>query len=107
MKNTFLAVGFIFTLILISCNFNTTNINDESDKIDAEKVTDEVYSYIAKKDFTGAEKLFSEQFLAVTNKAALYDIFRKTNEALGNYEERELFEWKTSRIVVMYQSCGS
>lgn len=99
MKKTLLAFGLIFTLCLISCNFNATNVNDESDKIDAEKVTEELYSYIKKKDFTRAEKLFSDQFYAVTSKAGLHDIFQKTNKTLGNYEERELLDWKTSIIV--------
>jgi len=99
MKKILFAFGLIFTLCLFSCNFNSTNINDELDKIDAEKVTDELYSYINKKDFTRAEKLFSKQFFAVTNKAGLQDIFQKTNKVLGNYKDRELLQWKTSRIV--------
>jgi len=99
MRKTSLLFGFIFTLCLISCNFNKTSINRKSDKIDAEKVTDELYSYIKKKDFTRAEKLFSDQFYAVTNRAGLHDIFQKTNKTLGDYEGRELLDWKTNIIV--------
>ena len=99
MKKTLLTFCLIFTLHLISCNFNTSNINRESDKIDAGKVTEELYSYIKEKDFTRTEKLFSDQFYAVTNKAGLHDIFQKTNKTLGNYEGRELLDWKTNIIV--------
>lgn len=94
-----LFLSLIFALFLISCNFNKTSINRESDKIDAEKVTEELYSYIKKKDFTRAEKLFSDQFYAVTNRAGLHDIFQKTNKTLGDYEGRELLDWKTNIIV--------
>lgn len=96
IKSLFFLV--IFILCLTSCNFNKTDINRESDKKDGEKITEKLYFYINKKEFIRAEKLFSDEFYAVTNKKSLQDIFQKTNKFLGDYERRELLNWKTSII---------
>lgn len=98
MKKTILFLPIILGLIFTSCNSNSTNINDVADKEDAEKVIEEFYSYIDQNTFTKAEKLFSDEFYAVTSKVTLRDIFQKTNKNLGNYEKKVLVEWKTRRM---------
>ncbi|WP_447635421.1 DUF4019 domain-containing protein [Flavobacterium microcysteis] len=104
MKTQIMKKLFLFTIIAIlplftSCTINGTNQNEESEKIEAEKTAEQLYDYISKKDFLSTEKLFSEKFYAVSSKENLHDILEKTNKVLGNYERRELLDWKTSRTI--------
>lgn len=83
---------------LTACTFNSTYLNEESEKAKAEKVTDSLYGFVSEQNYIAAEKLFSDIFFAVTNPEGLLKIFTKTNEVLGNYKSKKLIEWKTRRI---------
>ncbi len=83
-------------LILTSCNFNTTYSNQESDKKEAEKITNKLYweiQYGTNED--EIFKLFSDQFFAVTNKNELREIISKSNSKFGAIKEPTLAEWET------------
>ncbi len=89
-----------FTLIflstfLISCQINSTSSNRESDKREAEKITNEFYNYLEKKEFENAANLFSEKFFAVTDKDKLYEIFNATLNDCGNLTDFSIVDWST------------
>jgi phenylpyruvate tautomerase PptA (4-oxalocrotonate tautomerase family) len=90
---------FFAVLLFVSCQFNGTNYNEESAKADAEKVTEVLYTDIAKKDFKEAETLFSDQFFKVTRKEDLQKIFTTVSEKLGAYKSRKLVNWQTTATV--------
>ena len=68
MKNKIYASLYLFSLLLIasSCNFNSTYLNREEDKKDAEKVADQFYTLVEKNDLKNLSPLLSNQFKAVT-----------------------------------------
>lgn len=100
MKKVVLSIiVIVVSFLCVECSFNSTYVDEASEKIKAEKITEKLYSYISKKDYKNAEKLFSESFFKVTNRQMLNDIFIKTNSDLGEYKTKKLIDWKTKRIV--------
>lgn len=88
--------SIIFSLIfLLSCNLNTTYSNRESDKREAEQITNKLYHYLEMQELEKAESLFSEQFFEVTDRETLNKIFAKTLEECGNLTNFTLEEWTT------------
>ena len=86
-------------IINVSCAFNGSYENEESEKKDAEKVADDFYEHIKNKEYTFVAPLFSEQFFKVVSKQQLLDIILKTNNVLGNYKSKKIINWKTQRVV--------
>ena len=86
------------SIILIGCSFNNTYVNDESDKVEAEQVVNQLYDCIEDKRYDDAELLFSQDFFKVTNKEALHDMFLKTKNKLGDYKYKKLIHWQTKRV---------
>lgn len=62
---------------ITGCTFNSTYINEEGERIKAEKVTDSLYNYIRDRKFAGAQELFSQQFFDVTGKDGYERSLRK------------------------------
>jgi len=93
-------IFYFFTVVLfVSCQFNGTNINEESKKVEAEKVAEILYTDIAKQDFKKAETLFGDKFFEVTTREDLQKMFIMLNEKLGNYKSRKLANWQTTSTV--------
>ena len=93
MKKYLLLV--LLSTLFTSCNINTTSTNHESDKREAEKITNKFYHYLEMKEFNEAEKLFSEKFFEVTDKEKLHKIFNHTLNDCGNLTNFSLQEWNT------------
>ncbi|ROI00681.1 hypothetical protein [Chryseobacterium daecheongense] len=94
MKKLYLLLFIAF--LLISCSFNQTFSNRESDKIDAEKISDKFYwelMYGPNREKT--YELFSDKFFEVTNKDKLNDILTVSQNELGPIEEHTLVKWET------------
>ncbi|TRW23074.1 hypothetical protein FMM05_15380 [Flavobacterium zepuense] len=96
MKNL---LGLLSILLIVSCQFNGTNYNEESAKAEGQAVTDVLYDDIYKKDFTHAETLFSDQFLKITPKEELQKMFNTLSEKLGAYKSSRLVNWQTTNTV--------
>ncbi|KGO93050.1 hypothetical protein [Flavobacterium subsaxonicum] len=93
-------IFYFFTVVLfVSCQFNGTNVNEESKKGEAEKVAEVLYTDIAKQDFKKAEMLFGDKFFEVTTREDLQKMFTMLNEKLGNYKSRKLANWQTTSTV--------
>jgi len=92
-------LGLLSIFLIVGCQFNGTNYNEESAKEEGQAVTEVFYNDIAKKDFTHAETLFSEQFLKVTPKAELQKMFSTLSEKLGTYKSSKLVNWQTTNTV--------
>lgn len=100
MKKVVLTIiVIVVSFICVECSFNGTYVDEVSEKIKAEKITEKLYGYIDKKNYKNAEKLFSESFFKVTNRQMLNDIFIKTNNDLVEYISNKLIDWKTKRII--------
>jgi hypothetical protein len=97
MKKNILIVALV-CFVAIGCKFNSSMLNQESDKADGEKVTNELYSLLSEDKFAEAEKLFGEEFFGVTSKEDLLLIFTKTRDALGKFKSNKLADWKTEEI---------
>ena len=85
----------VFSIFLTSCQLNTTSSNRESDKREAEEITNKFYHHLEMNEFDKAETLFSESFFEVTDREKLNKIFQKTIEDCGDLSNFELEEWNT------------
>ncbi|MGM9477897.1 hypothetical protein ACS5PU_15805 [Pedobacter sp. GSP4] len=100
MKNKFCATLFALSLLLTlsSCNFNSTYINREEDKKDAEKVADQFYALLQKKEFQKVDPLLSTQFKAVTSAVKLNNYLSGALNKLGEIKSEKLDHWE-SKVV--------
>lgn len=96
-RRTNLGIIGVLLILLAGCQVNSSNENEESEKIKAEKVTDKFYSMIADKNFEKADAFFSADFFKISTKEQLHQILSKTNATLGNYQSKKLADWKTKR----------
>ena len=85
-------------LTLTSCHFNSTFINREEDKKDAQKVTAELYELLKSNNYEATVPLFSKKFLEVTNKEKLFEIFSFTKEKIGDLQDTTIEAWETNRV---------
>jgi len=99
MKNLFLGLMALSCLLLVNCRLNGTTINEEYIKEDAVKVSDKLYGYIEKDNYTEADKLFSAQFFKVINKGSLHVFLKKNKELLGGFKSRVLSDWGSRNVV--------
>lgn len=94
MKSKFLFLIAV-SLILISCNFNQFYKDRESDKEDAEKVTQKFYWELR---YGGNQeniyKLFGEKFFEVTDRDKLTELLNVTGQ-IGPVQEYNLAHWET------------
>lgn len=95
-KNIFIVA--IVCFLVAGCQFKSSMLNQEEDKADGEKVANAFYSLLSEDKFTEAEKLFGEEFFAVTTKEQLKQIFEKTRGALGKFKSNKLVDWKAEEI---------
>jgi len=100
MKNKIYASLYLFSLLLIasSCNFNSTYLNREEDKKEAEKVADQFYTLVEKNDLKNLSPLLSNQFKAVTSTEKLNDYLTGTINKLGEIKSKKLDHWETKVI---------
>ena len=100
MKNKTYASLYLFSLLLIasSCNFNSTYLNREEDKKEAEKVADQFYTLVEKNDLKNLSPLLSNQFKAVTSTEKLNDYLTGTINKLGEIKSKKLDHWETKVI---------
>jgi len=100
MKNKFYIPYYLLLLVfsLTSCNFNSTYINREEDKKDAEKVSDQFYTLLEQKDFNKLSPLLSNQFKAVTSTKKLNEYLTGTVSKLGEIKSKKLDHWETKVI---------
>ncbi|TCD21055.1 hypothetical protein EZ456_19170 [Pedobacter psychrodurus] len=100
MKNKIYAPLYLLCLLfaLTSCNFNSTYINREEDKKDAEKVANEFYKLLEKKEYNKIDPFFSTQFKAVTNLGKLKKFLSATSDKLGEIKSEKLDHWESKVI---------
>jgi hypothetical protein len=97
MKNKFYAPLYLLCLLfsLTACNFNSTYLNREEDKKEAEKVADQFYTLLEQKDLKKISPLLSNQFKAVTNPQKLNDYLTGTINKLGEIKSKKLDHWES------------
>lgn len=87
---------FITLMLLISCSFNQTFSNRESDRDDAEKISKKIYWELLQG--TNKDKiyeLFSDKFFEVTNKDQLDKLISDSQQEYGVIKEYNLEHWET------------
>jgi len=87
----------ISMLFLVGCNVNTVHPNEISDKEDAEKIAEQLFSSLEQNNFLEAQDLFSDRFFEVTPRDSLNSIFERV-KTLGKFKHRTLADWNTFRI---------
>lgn len=100
MKNKIYAALCLTTLLFTatSCNVNSSYINREEDKKDAEKVADQFYELLQKKDFQKVDPLLSTKFKAATSTEKLNDYLNGALNKLGEIKSEKLDHWE-SKVV--------
>ena len=88
----------LLSIVVVSCSFSATYQDEVHERDKAEKVVDSMYRYVNLEDMEKAGLFFSKVFYSVTNESELYDIFSKTKQALGIYQDKNLVSWKTRRV---------
>ncbi|MDR6921787.1 MULTISPECIES: hypothetical protein [Chryseobacterium] len=89
-------VLILISFLLISCSFNQTFSNRESDKKDAEKISEKFYweeKYGGNLDTI--YNLFGDKFFEVTDKEKLLKIINASQNDIGRVEEYNLVKWET------------
>lgn len=100
MKNRIYAPLYLLCLLFAatSCNFNSTYLNREEDKQDAEKVANQFYTLLQKKDFQKIDPLLSNRFKATTSKEKLNAYLTGGLNKLGEIKSKKLDHWE-SRVI--------
>lgn len=98
MRNKIYAPLLCLFFALTGCNFNSTYLNREEDKKDAEKVADQFYTLLEKNDLKNINPLLSNQFKAVTSAQKLNDYLTGTIKKLGEIKSKKLDHWETKVI---------
>ncbi|UKB83205.1 hypothetical protein LF887_19650 [Chryseobacterium sp. MEBOG06] len=92
MKNFYL---FMISLLLMSCSFNQTFKDRESDKDDGEQIPKKFYWELKYgNNQENIYKLFGEKFFEVTDKEKLAKLLDITNK-IGSVQEYNLVKWET------------
>jgi len=87
---------FVTLTLLVSCSFNQTFSNRESDRDDAEKISKKFYWELLQG--TNKDKiyeLFSDKFFEVTNKDQLDKLISDSQQEYGVIKENNLEHWET------------
>ncbi|AYN00158.1 hypothetical protein [Chryseobacterium sp. 3008163] len=87
---------FFILATLVSCSFNQTFSNRESDKNDAQEITSKLYWEI----LYGSNKdkiydLFSDVFFEITNKDQLDELILTAQQENGVIKEYNIKHWET------------
>ncbi|MET3538507.1 hypothetical protein [Chryseobacterium limigenitum] len=93
MKKIYL---LIISFLLISCSFNQTFSNRESDKNDADQIAKKFYwqlKYGGNQD--KMYELFSDKFFEVTNRDKLNELNTVSQNKIGKIQEYNLVKWET------------
>ncbi|MCY0968709.1 hypothetical protein [Chryseobacterium wangxinyae] len=87
---------FVILTLLVSCSFNKTFSNRESDRDEAEKISKKFYwelSYGGNQD--DLYNLFGEQFFEVTTKDKLNQMNLVSQNEIGQVQDYTLVKWET------------
>lgn len=86
----------LISFILISCSFDRTFSNRESDKEEAEKITKKFYWELEHgSNLDNLHNLFSEKFFEVTKKEKLDELNITVQNEMGIVEDYNLQRWET------------
>ena len=94
MNSIYKVFILVFSLSFLSCNFNSTYRNRTLDKNEAEIITNKLYEFLEKDEFSNATSLFSSKFLEVTPLDSLNKMFFDV-KSLGKYEGRAFSNFET------------
>jgi hypothetical protein len=97
MKKKTILILFISTFIT-SCTFNSSYVDREVDRQEAERVTVKFFYLLHEKKFNETHSLFSPRFMEVTNKEKLNQLFQASEEKLGSVKDQSLESWNTNVV---------
>src|SRR5476651_601248 len=89
------ACAFFIAICFTACQFNSTYLNRDEDKKDAEKVTNQLFDFIKNKKYEESYALYSDKFWEVTSKQKMKSYDSITNAKLGELDSINLDKWET------------
>ena len=91
---TFMISLFMF----LSCSFNQTFTNEETLKVQADKVLDQYYECRKENTLDQNKQLFSNKFFTVMTPEKFIQFIEKMNNENGEYLGREMVSWQSNRV---------
>ncbi|AHJ95892.1 hypothetical protein Hsw_0297 [Hymenobacter swuensis DY53] len=97
MKNHFVASSLVGAVLsgLTACHFNSSRLNNEQDKMVAEKLMDGYFSNQKVSQITPNLQLFSARFWQAASRDEVMQLFKKRDEVLGQLQSTSLENWTT------------
>ena len=88
----------LISIFISSCTFNSSYVDRDVDRQEAERVTVKFFYLLRDKKFNETHSLFSPRFLQVTNKEKINQIFQTSEERLGSIKDQILESWNTNNV---------
>ena len=91
-------VHYLFLLLALAvcgCSMNTSNKNREEDKIEGERITQQYFDLLSKKEYQSVYNLCSPRLQSVSPIDSIIKIYQMTEEKLGTIEDIHLESWET------------
>ena len=88
----------LISIFISSCTFNSSYVDRDVDRQEAERVTVKFFYLLRDKKFNETHSLFSPRFLEVTNKEKINQIFQTSEERLGSIKDQILESWNTNIV---------
>jgi hypothetical protein len=89
---------FISFFIFTSCHFNSSYVDRQEDKNEAEGVTSDFYTYLQRNDFKNSLQLMSSKFFEKSTEEQTIEFMNETNDKLGAIKYARIKEWHTLRV---------
>ncbi|MCX2432339.1 MULTISPECIES: hypothetical protein [unclassified Pedobacter] len=73
----------IWCLLVCSCTFTTSKLNDKSDQLLGEKITSDFYKAMKERNYKNSAGYFSEEFSKKTDTGKLFKFYRDYEKKTG------------------------
>ncbi len=81
--------------LFAACTFTTSLDNRESDRDEAEKITNKFYEDLKANNYDVLDTLFSQEFFQASPKDSLLKFLNSMHKALGDITADSVIDWKT------------
>ena len=99
MKSLFIKLQLISLIfIFVGCHFNSSYVDRQEDKNEAEGVTSDFYTYLQRNDFKNSLQLMSSKFFEKSTEEQNIEFMNETNDKLGAVKYARIKEWHSLRV---------
>ena len=89
---------FLFTIVFVGCVYSMTYNDREEDKAEAEKVTNQLFTYLKSKNYDATYSLYSDSLWVYTSKEKMKKIYTYSDDKLANLQSTSIEKWQTRVI---------